>query len=327
MISVTELAETLRQILEEEANDLAKEMGFIQRERTISGADFAQTLIFGWLQEPEVTLDGMTQIAQRREVEITASGWCQRFTPEAVAFLEQLLQRLTQVRLEAEAAPVPLLERFTAVIVEDSSAISLPDELAERWRGCGGSAGSSGAMLKLFVRWNVLTGDLRGPLLTQGRHADGKSPFNEEEVPAGGLYLADLGFFGLWRLQQLSQRRAGHKRYYLLRLPVGTWVSTRAGHRLDLRGIVPQQEGAAVELGVLGGKQARGPGGLRLHRVPQEVAEQRRKRMREEAQAHGREPSAEALYLAGWAIGGSKVPRPLLRLAVSLEVLAALTHF
>ena len=52
MISVTQFAETLRQILEEEANQLAKETGFIQRERNITGADFAQTLIFGWLRNP-----------------------------------------------------------------------------------------------------------------------------------------------------------------------------------------------------------------------------------------------------------------------------------
>src|SRR5438105_9804433 len=166
MISVTQFAETLRQILEEEANQLAKETGFIQRERTITGADFAQTLIFGWLEEPEITLDGLTQIAQRREVQITASGWHQRFSPEAVAFVERLLERLTQVRLEAEAAPVALLKRFKAVIVEDSSTISLPDEVVELWRGCGGSQ----AALKLFVRWNVLTGELQGPLLTPGRH-------------------------------------------------------------------------------------------------------------------------------------------------------------
>ncbi len=321
MISVTQLTQTLRQILEEEANELAKETGFIQRERRISGADFAQTLIFGWLQDPEVTLDGMTQIAQRREVEITSSGWCQRFPPEAVAFLERLLQRLTQVRLEADAAPVALLKRFTAVIVEDSRTISLPDELAELWRGCGGSTGSSRAMLKLFVRWNVLTGALRGPLLTPGRHADGKSPFNDEEVPAGGLYLGDLAFFALWRLQRLSQRRDGHKRSSLMRLPVGTRLSNRAGHQLELRGILPQQEGAAGELGVLVGKQARVPARLILHRVPKEVAEQRRKRIREEAQAHGHEPSQEALYLAGWTIVVSNVPRRLLSLEESLVVL------
>src|SRR6185312_11270813 len=81
MNSVTQVAETLRQILEEEANELAKQTGFIQRERTISGADFAQTLILGWLEEPEITLDGLTQVAGRREVQITASGLHQRFTP------------------------------------------------------------------------------------------------------------------------------------------------------------------------------------------------------------------------------------------------------
>jgi DDE family transposase len=321
MISIPQFAETLRQILEEEANQLAKETGFIQRERTITGADFAQTLIFGWLEEPEISLDGMTQVAQRRDVEITASGWHQRFTPEAVAFLERLLERLTQVRLQAEAAPVALLKRFKAVIVEDSSSISFPEELVELWRGCGGSADSGQAMRKLFVRWNVLSGELHGPPLRAGRHADGKSPFNEHEVPAGGLYLADLGFFALWRLQQLSQRRDGQKRYDLLRLPVGTRLYTRRGHQLELRGIVPQQQGAAVELGVLVGKQARVPARLILQRVPQEVAEQRRKRIREEAHDHGYEPSEEALYLAGWTIVVSNVPRRLLSLQESLVVL------
>jgi hypothetical protein len=254
----------------------------------------------------------MTQVAQRREVEITASGWHQRFTPAAVTFLERLLERLSQVRLQAEAAPVALLKRFTAVIVEDSSSISFPEELVELWRGCGGSADSGQAMLKLFVRWNVPSGELHGPRLSAGRHADGKSPFNEHEVPVGGLYLADLGFLALWRLQQLSQRRDGQKRYDLQRLPVGTRLYTRRGHQLELRGIVPQQQGAAMELGVLVGKQAR---------VPKEVAEQRRKRIREEAHDHGYEPSEEALYLAGWTIVVSNVPRRLLSLQESLVVL------
>ena len=55
MTSVTQLSETLRQILEEEANTLARETGFIRRERTLTGADFAQTLIFGWLAEPAIS--------------------------------------------------------------------------------------------------------------------------------------------------------------------------------------------------------------------------------------------------------------------------------
>ena len=213
MTSVTQFSETLRQSLEEEANALAKETGFIQRERIITGADFAQTLIFGWLAEPEISLDGLTQVAGRREIELTASGLHQRFTPAAAAFLQRLLERLTQVRLQAEAAPVALLNQFAAVIVEDSTRIHLPDDLAEVWRGCGGSPGTSQATLKLFVRWNVLSGEVQGPLLTDGKQADAKSPLKDQEVPAEGLYLGDLGFFEQGRLRTWHHRTAGHRRY------------------------------------------------------------------------------------------------------------------
>ena len=37
-------------------------------------------------------------------------------------------------------------------------------------------------------------------------------------------------------------------------------------------------------------------------RVSEEVAEQRRKRIREAAQDQGRQPSEDALYLAGWTL-------------------------
>ncbi len=317
MNSVTPWTETLRQILEEEANVLAIKSGFIQRERVLSGADFAQTLIFGWLSEPEITLDGLTQVAGRREVEITASGLYQRFTQAAADFLQRLLERLTQVHLQAEAAPTPLLKRFTAVIVEESSRISLPDELAQVWRGTGGSQ----AALKLFVRSPVLSGELHGPLLTDGRQADAKSPFQEQEVPAGGLYLGDQAFFEQGRLRQWHQRQEGQRRYYLMRLPIGTALYTRSGHRLLLPGLLPQQEGAAVELGVLVGQKARVPARLILQRVPEEVAEQRRQRLRAEAHDHGHEQSLETLDLAGWIIVVSNVPRRMLSLQETLVVL------
>ena len=106
-----------------------------------------------------------------------------------------------------------------------------------------------------------------------------------------------------------------------MRLPVGTGLYTRRGHRLVLRGIVAQQEGATLVLGVLVGTQARVPARLILQRVPEEVAEQRRQRLREEARDRGREPSEEALYLAGWLIVVTIVPRRLLSLEETLVVL------
>ena len=62
MSNVSQIAQALQEILNERVEALAKETKFIQRVRQISGADFAQALIFGWLQEPEVTVAGLTQI-------------------------------------------------------------------------------------------------------------------------------------------------------------------------------------------------------------------------------------------------------------------------
>ena len=163
MTSIPQVAEAIRRILTAEADQLAREVGFIQRERVLSGADFVQTLLLGWLQEPEIAYDGLTQVLGRREVSITASGLSQRFTPEAVSLLQRVLERLSAEQLEVEAVDLPLLKQFTAVIVEDSSILVLPEELAQVWRGCGGSAGMSEAALKLFVRWDVLRGKLEGP--------------------------------------------------------------------------------------------------------------------------------------------------------------------
>ena len=321
MTSIPQLAESLQHILEEDARELARETGFIERERAFNGADFAQGLILGWLQQPDERLEGFTQLLQRREVSITASGLSQRFTEEAALFMQRLLERLVEVQMPVEPVDVPLVRRFAAVWVEDSSSVLLPPELADRWRGCGGSAGMSEAAIKLFVRWDVLNGTVAGPRFTDGRHSDHKSPFNEDDLPPGGLYLADLGFFALWRLQRLAKRQADGKRFFVMRLRQGTGLYTRSGHQIELRGILPQQEGEAREMGVLLGQQTKLPVRLLMVRVSQEVAEKRRKRIREAAWTQGRQPSEEVLYLAGWTLVVTNVPRARLSLPEALVLL------
>lgn len=309
MPSVSQIATALQQILEDEATTLAKETGCIQRERVLSGADLAQTLIFGWLQEPEISLCGLSQVAGRREVQISASGLCQRFSQQSATFLQAILSRLVQVQLEwdhAESALcLPLLSRFAEVIVEDSSSILLPCELREVWSG----RSNPQALLKLFVRFNLSTGELEGPLLTPGRQADCQSPFCEQALPRGGLYLADLGFFGLDRLQRLAHPQEGGKRFFVMRYKHGTTLQTRSGHHLELAGVLPMQPGESRELGVLLGKEQRLSVRLLLVRVPEEVAQQRREQARQQARDHGREVSEQSLYLAQWTMVVTNVPR------------------
>ena len=55
--TIPQLSHILQQLLVEDANRIGRESGFIQRQRKLSGASFAQSLIFGWQANPEASLE------------------------------------------------------------------------------------------------------------------------------------------------------------------------------------------------------------------------------------------------------------------------------
>jgi Transposase DDE domain len=307
-MSVTQVMGQYQSILEEEVHDIAWETGVTKRKGKLDGATLVQSLIFGFWQEPELRLSGLVQIGGRREVHVTESAISQRFTPECASMLRKILQRLAEVRLESEKVDIPLLKQFSAVIVEDSTSITLTAALAEIWKGCGEDGSTSSSAVKAFVQWNVLNGELLGPLLTDGRRNDHKSPFGIEELPEGSLYLADLGFFAIERLQRIAREKKG-KRYFVSRFPPKTNLYTRGGHRLELRGILPQKVNQVCEVGVVLGKKNGLPARLILVKVPEEVAKERQERIRRKAQDNGDIPSEEILALAHWTIVITNIPR------------------
>jgi Transposase DDE domain len=307
-MSLTQVMEKYQSILEEEVYAIAYETGAIKRQRKIDAATLAQTMIFGCWQDPEVRLSGLAQIGGRREVYVTESAISQRFTPECAAMFQKILQRLAEVRLESEKVDIPLLKQFSAVIIEDSTSITLPTELVDVWKGCGGSSGMSEASVKAFVQWDVLKGQLLGPQLAEGRTNDHRTPFEVEALPEGSLYIADLGFFAIERLCRIARGEKG-KRYFITRLQPKTNLYNRRGHGIDMRGVLPQQVGQVREVGVILGKKNGVPVRLIMVKVPQEVVDERHERIRRNAQKHGRIPSEEVLALAHWTIVLTNITR------------------
>jgi len=308
--------EAYQQILEEEVKTIARETGAVKRQRKngLDAATFVQSVIFGYWQDPDLRTSGLAQVAQRREVQVTESAICQRFTAESAEMFWSVMQKLSQVTMEHEKVDTALLKQFTAVIVEDSSTVSLPVELSEVWQGCGGNDREEDAAVKLFVQWNVLTGEVIGPSLGDGRTSDYNSPLLKKDLPAGSLYLADLGFFSKVNIKNIIEglkEEQGHsgKRFVVTRVKAHTALYTRSGHRIVLRGVLPQQVGQVRELGVILEKKGNIAMRLIMVKVPEEVATRRQERIRRSAQRHSHEASEEALYLAHWTIVLTNVPR------------------
>lgn len=253
----------------------------------------------------EASLEELTQVAQDCAITISASGLSQRFTAECAQFMQAMMERLSRKLMRADPVDIPLLRRFRAVIVEESSSITLPAALVQVWRGCGGSGSASPSAVKLHTRWDVLSGQLQGPLLSDARLADTSSPFKTLALLRGCLYLADVGYFDL----EWLKAQAAMGVFWVMRLRCRTLLLTKNGnHRLELHGMLPQQVGEVREYGVLVGAQARIPARLILVRVPKEVADQRRARLEEEAKDKGQPVSAEQWHLAQWTIVITNVP-------------------
>src|SRR5947209_3698181 len=116
-------------------------------------------------------------------------------------------------------------------------------------RGGNGQAKGTKAGVKLTVRLELSEGTLYGPLLQDGRRHESTSLLQQLPVVKGALWIADLGYFALVRLAQLS--KAGV--YFLMPLKDGvvTWL---AGERVDILEVLQahaQQEEQEYEI-VLG---------------------------------------------------------------------------
>jgi hypothetical protein len=143
----------MHRVLEERACVLARATGCVRRQRKCSGADVVQMLVFGFQQHPQASLEDLASTAEIRDVSVTDTAVDKRFTPACARLLHAILEELTSVVVEAaQDVPIRLLRRFSAVILEDSSSMTLPDALAELWRGCGGTQEHTAAAVKLHVR-------------------------------------------------------------------------------------------------------------------------------------------------------------------------------
>jgi hypothetical protein len=288
---------------------IGRRTGVIPRQRKFSGASLLKTLVLTVLKAPNAPTDRFVATAAQLGVPVTAQAIENRFTDRLIPFLRAALGHVLGHAVAVPPAAIPLLRRFTAVEVGDSSTITLPDEYAAEFPGCGGKGDSGKAAVKIQVRWDLLTGKLDTLLVEPGRRSDGQSEEAEGPVRRGALYLRDLGYFCLKWFQKLSAGGA----YWISRWQQGTAVFDADGRPLELLESVRRHKGKGpIDLPILLGSAERLACRLIVLRVPQEMADRRRQVAYEKARKHGRAPSREHLDWCDWTIFVTNGPAELL---------------
>ncbi len=302
---ITQASVALEAVFEsEEINRLARESQVVKRNSKMDGLHLLQTLTFGWIEHPQASLGELCETSQDLGVAISRQGLDERLTEAAVVFLQACLARMVQ-RLQAKRGLVPAaLEQFSEVYLQDSTIQSLPESLQEEFPGAGGNA--SPAALKIQVLFGLLSGNLTHLCLQAGNAPDTQYRQHVSYVQAGSLLIQDLGFFNLPALQTVADQQA----FFLSRWRQDALVypADPPAQPLDMLAFLSRQTQPLAESRVQVGKSARLACRMIVVRLPQEVAEKRRRRLREDAQRRGDTPSERALALCAWNIFLTNLP-------------------
>lgn len=299
MTSMACLAQSLQTLFTTTADAVARETGFVRRRRKLTGACFAQTLVFGLLGTPDATLRQLQQAAMTAGTATTVQAIAQRSTETAATFLQRLLAQALHLLVSGEPVAIPLLQRFPAVLVMDSTTVTLPPALATVWRGCGGSTPEAArAVLKIQLRYDLRAGGLDVLALQDGRANDTQAPSQQAALPTGALRLSDRGFF-VAAVFRAVVAAGGH--FLTHPLPRLT-VCHPAGTQRSLARFLAARRTPVVDLPLAVGDREPLPCRLIAVRVPDRVAERRRATERAAAQREGRAVRRVVLALAGWTV-------------------------
>ena len=320
--SVTQLGKAIQSVLQVHANQAGVSTGLIKRVREFTGATFAQTMILGQMQEGEIAMSDLASFARQVGVNVSAQAIDKRFTKKTATFFQELLNAsFTQV-VAADPVAISLLERFSEVIVEDSTTQSLPDELEEVWKGCGNATESAKSAFKVQVRMDLLSGGLKGQALTDGRVPDTKSPLRLNRRQRRSLRIVDLGYFDTHQFQKEGEA----EEYWISRLKVGgsLQIFDEAGHPLDLCELLSTYAGrTSYECSIQVSATTQLPARLIAYPVPEEVAIKRRTSHKRKAQKHSRKPSKKILDLCSWTLIITNIPAEELNHQEALVLLRA----
>jgi hypothetical protein len=202
---------------------IARETGFVQRESKLGGLEFLVLMTQGLYSTPKASLNQMSGMLKdiNPALQISGSGIQQRIVGSGIGFLRRMLSvamKLCVRRCLCEDMP-ELLQSFTKVHLLDSTQISSPEELSERWSGSGGSASKAGMKLQLMLDYK--SGKYEEITIKDGKSAD-QSYIKEavKLVGSGELIIYDLGYFDTNSMMDLAEK--------------GSYFLSRFNHRANL---------------------------------------------------------------------------------------------
>ncbi len=301
MTILSGLADRLQTLLGELAQSNAELFELIKRERKFTGISLSRMLVLTVLEHPRPELADFANASGRLGLPVSEAAVAKRFTEALTMFLHHTFGQALAMLLSDDTRTETVLNKFSRVLLVDSTNLPLPESLAQEYP-IPGTPGE--AALKIQFLMDLKSQQIIRMLFEGARAADARTPLVHQLAQPGDLIIADLGYFCIDRFARVHEEKA----FFISRFQHNTKLFDASGSEFDLRGRLASHTESVLDVPILLGAQQKLPCRLIAVRVPQEVAARGRQEATRKAREHGRQPTDEYLELLGWNIFVTNCP-------------------
>jgi hypothetical protein len=231
----------------------------------------------------------------------------ERMQPEIISFLQKVLNGLAGEKINRNISKQTeeKLKEFENVIIEDSTNIKVSDKFWDAYPGNGyWNQSDKKAILKIQACYNILKKNFMRFEITSFRKNDqGYAGKIFDIIDKGDLLIRDLGYFVLKVFKQLDQAGV----YFISRMRKGVKIISKEDDKpIDLAAMLKKRGHLDIEAFL--GEEERLP--IRLIAIPVDTSTAAERRRKCKTNRDRRlSPSKESLYLLGWELFITNVPK------------------
>jgi hypothetical protein len=273
---------------EKELQKKAAASGFYKRKSDFTPAMFFDMLLYCASMIENLSLSqACSNVKKHYGLTIAKQSIDGRYTKEAVLFVKEVLKELLEKQMSKVFCP-DLFSKFNHVRIKDSTKFLVADHLSEHFKGCGGSAGTSQACVCIQYEYDLRSGKILDLNVTDGTRNDSTDASETKgNIHKNDLVLRDLGYFNLSVLTGFADQEA----FFVSRLNTSVLVfeaetQKRIGFK-ELYGQMCKQQLTQCEKQVLVGKQAQAKLRLVIEIVPEQVYEERIRKINKKNKENG----------------------------------------
>ena len=270
-------------------HELAVSSGFCERSSKLSPEIFFDMMFYTVSYTEQGSLSYMASLLKSDfGIEMTKQSLDERFNEKCVDFVNAVLREVLRKQF-AGLYSGELLPSFSRIRIKDSTKFTVPPNMQEEFKACGGDTHSrSKAGVSVQYEYDLKSGEVTDLNITSGDRNDrtdaGESVENMEK---NDLIIRDLGYFSTPVLKSCMEKEA----FFLSRLDSTTNAYDQAGNLISFTDIYKTMQANGMtekEMLVYVGKQTRLPVRLILQLVPDEVYEKRIRERNRKNKSHGR---------------------------------------